>query len=91
MYLVRACLLLSALLLGGCGSYDPPIQGDHTTDKYKSDLQACRTSSSHAVYLQNAGDPGTWIISPITGPPMVRAAIRNCMQGKGYALNASNP
>jgi hypothetical protein len=43
------------------------------------------------VYLQNAGDPGTWIISPITGPPMVRAAIRNCMQGKGYALNASNP
>lgn len=90
MYLVRACLVLSALLLAGCGSYDPQMQVDHTTDKYKSDLEACRTSSSHAVYLQNAGSPGTWIISPIIGPPKVRAAIRSCMQGKGYSLNPSD-
>jgi hypothetical protein len=84
----RRSLIASALLIGlsGCGSYDPPVRGDHTSDHYKSDLEACRTSSSHSVYLRNARSPGTWIISPITGPPAVRAAIRTCMQGKGYVL-----
>jgi hypothetical protein len=84
----RTYLIVPALLLGlsGCGAYDPPVAGDHASDKYKSDLEACRTSSHHAVYLKNAGSPGTWIISPITGPPAVRAAIRTCMQGKGYVL-----
>ena len=86
MHLIRASLILSALLLSGCGSYDPPIQGDHNAAKYKSDLEACQTSAHHAVYLQNAGDPGTWIISPITGPPKVRAGIRSCMQKKGYVM-----
>jgi hypothetical protein len=89
MHLIRTCLVVSALLLSGCGSYDPPVQGDHTSDKYKSDLEACRTSSHHAVYLQNAGDIGTWIISPIIGPPKVRAGIRSCMQGNGYVLTGS--
>jgi hypothetical protein len=86
---IRPAMIAAALLLGGltaCGSYDPPIQADHTSEKYKSDLEACRTSSSHAVYLKNAAHPGSWIISPITGPPAVRAAIRTCMQGKGYVL-----
>ena len=81
-------LLLAASLpgLSGCGGYDPPVQADHASQHYKSDLEACRTSSSHAVYLRNARSPGPWIISPITGPPAVRAAIRRCMAGKGYAL-----
>jgi hypothetical protein len=84
----RAVVVISALLPGvsGCGSYDPPTQGEHTSDHYKADLEACRTSSSQAVYLKNADNPGTWIISPITGPPKVRAGIRSCMQGKGYVL-----
>ena len=81
-------LMLAAALLGlsRCGDYDPPVRADHASDQYKSDLEACRKSSSHAVYLRNAGSPGPWIISPITGPPAVRAAIRTCMSGKGYAL-----
>lgn len=81
-------LMLPALLLvlSRCGGYDPPVHADRTTEHYKSDLEACRKSSSHAVYLRNARSPGPWIISPITGPPMVRAAIRTCMTGKGYAL-----
>jgi hypothetical protein len=80
-------LLLPILLfgVGGCSAYDPPVQGDHASDRFKSDLEACRTSSSHAVYLKNADNPGRWILSPIIGPPAVRAAIRSCMQGKGYA------
>jgi hypothetical protein len=89
MSIFRAALLVSAILFGagGCAPYDPPVAGDHATDKYKSDLETCRTASHHAVYLRNARSPGTWIISPITGPSAVRAAIRTCMQGKGYVLD----
>ena len=72
--------------VGACSPYDPQVQGDHASAKYKTDLEACRKSSSHAVYLRNARAPGPWIISPITGPPAVRAAIRTCMTGKGYVL-----
>jgi hypothetical protein len=39
------------------------------------------------VRRKNAATPGTWIISPFTGPPEVRAAIRKCMESKGYALD----
>ena len=84
----RIILTVSFLLggLGGCASYDPPVQGDHSSEKYKTDLETCRTTSQEAVRLKNAATPQSWIISPITGPPEVRAAIRACMTGKGYVL-----
>jgi len=87
---LRAFLILPALLLGAsaCGaSYDPPVQGDHTAERYKADLEKCRTTSSESVRLKNAATIQRWIISPFTGPPAVRAAIRTCMAGKGYALD----
>jgi hypothetical protein len=81
------CLCFVALTgLSGCSAYDPPVQGDHAADKYKEDLEKCRTTSREAVRIKNADTPWTWIISPFTGPPAVRAAIRTCMQGKGYVL-----
>jgi hypothetical protein len=82
-----APLLCTALLLGlgGCGApYDPPVQGDRSAEKYRTDLQNCRTTSAESIRRKNAATPGTWIISPFTGPPEVRAAIRTCMAGKGY-------
>jgi hypothetical protein len=82
-------LFISTLLLGlsTCGSpYDPPVRGDHTSEKYKTDLETCRTTSTESVRLKNAATPQSWIISPFTGPPAVRAAIRTCMTGKGYTL-----
>ena len=84
----RASFIVPALLLGisGCSSYDPPVQGDHTSEKYKTDLKTCRNSSAEAVRRQNADTPWTWIKSPFTGPPEVRAAIRTCMVRKGYVL-----
>ena len=84
----RAGLVILALLPGvtGCAEYDPRVQGDHTTEQYQADLEKCRTTSSEAVRLKNAATPGRWIISPITGPPAVRAAIRKCMAAKGYVL-----
>jgi hypothetical protein len=85
---LSACMPGLVLLLGvsGCAAYDPPVQGDHNTDRYKADLEACRTSSTEAVRLKNADTPTTWILSPFTGPPAVRAAIRTCMTTKGYVV-----
>jgi hypothetical protein len=84
---LRVSFLVPVLLLGvsGCASYDPPVRGDHTSERYKADLEKCSTSSTETVRRKNAATPGSWIMSPITGPPEVRAAIRKCMESKGYA------
>ena len=82
-------IILPVLLLAesACGApYDPPVLGDHTSEQYKADLEKCRTASRESVRLKNAATPEKWIISPFTGPPAVRAAIRTCMAGKGYTL-----
>jgi hypothetical protein len=70
--------------LWGCGTYNPPVIGDHPAQAYRTDLRACRTTAHHQVYLRNAATPGRWLISPITGPPAVRRAIRACLRAKGY-------
>ena len=84
----RVSLIVPVLVFGlsGCGAYDPPVTADHASEKYKTDIAVCRTSSAHAVYLKNAATLGSWLISPITGPPAVRKAIRDCMRSKGYML-----
>ena len=78
------CVLL--FCLSGCSEYDPPVQGDHTSDKYKADLEQCRATSTEAVRLKNAATPQSWILSPFTGPPEVHALIRKCMSDKGYVV-----
>jgi hypothetical protein len=89
--LLHVSLIVPALLLGaGCSTYDPPVEGDHTSEKYKADVETCRTTSTETVRLKNAATPGRWIISPITGPPAVRTAIRTCMVGKGYVLQKTD-
>jgi hypothetical protein len=92
MKLLHVVLIMSALLLGagGCSAYDPPVEGDHASKKYQADVETCRTTSTETVRLKNAATPGRWIISPITGPPAVRAAIRTCMESKGYALQKTD-
>jgi hypothetical protein len=84
----RMKLIFLVVLAGvsGCAPYDPPLQGDHASQHYRDDLKKCRTSSREAVRLKNAATLTSWVISPVTGPPAVRAAIRKCMQGKGYVL-----
>ena len=87
----RAALVVALLLgLSGCGSYDPPAQGDHAAKQYQDDLEQCSTSSTEAVRLKNAATPGKWILSPFTGPSEVRAAIRKCMTGKGYVIEPTS-
>jgi hypothetical protein len=92
MKLLHLAVVMSALLLGagGCSAYDPPVEGDHTSEKYQTDIATCRTTSTETVRLKNAATPGRWIISPITGPPAVRAVIRTCMASKGYVLQKTD-
>lgn len=93
MQWLRTCLTLLAVLPGviGCGApYDPPVQGDHTTERYQADLAKCRTTSQESVRLKNAATPERWVISPFTGPPAVRATIRTCMTGKGYMVEKTD-
>jgi hypothetical protein len=53
--LLHVSLIVPALLLGtGCSTYDPPVEGDHTSGKYKADVETCRTTSTETVRLKNA-------------------------------------
>ena len=89
MRLLHTCLILPILLLGlsGCSPpYDPPIAVDHASAKYQTDVKKCQTTSAETVRRQNADTPATWMMSPFTGPPRVRVAIRSCMEHDGYVL-----
>jgi hypothetical protein len=77
---------VAVMLLAGCADYEPPVVGDQTSETYRTDLEKCRSASTEAVRLKNADNPGSWVISPFTGPPAVRAAIRTCLVGKGYEM-----
>ena len=91
MQSLRAFLIIPILLgASACAPYDPPAQGDHTAEQYKADLEKCRTTSTESVRLKNAATIQSWVISPFTGPPAVRAAIRTCMAGKGYTLEKTD-
>ena len=83
----RSLIIPLLLAASACGApYDPPVRGDHTAQQYKTDLEKCRTTSREAVRIKNTDTPQSWIMSPFTGPPAVRAAIRACMTAKGYTL-----
>ena len=90
----RAVAVLAVISMGlaGCSvPYDPPVQGDHASARYKADLGKCRSESAERVRIKNADTPTTWIKSAFTGPSEVRAAIRACMQAKGYPLVSGAP
>ena len=92
MRLLQTCLIVPILLLdlSGCGtSYDPPVAVDHTSAKYQTDIKKCQTTSAETVRRQNADTPWTWMISPFTGPPRVRTAIRTCMAHDGYVVETT--
>ncbi len=75
------------LCLNGCAApYDPPIQGDHAAEQYKTDLKTCTATATETIRRRNADTPWTWIRSGFTGSSEVRVATRTCMTGKGYVL-----
>ena len=86
---LRHALTLAALLpLAACASYNPHMMGAHPAAQYDSDLASCRTVSREQVREENAKFVWRWIGSAYYGPGEVRAAVRSCMEGKGYAVAA---
>ena len=80
-------ILAGFLTLGAC-TYDPPVQADHASAKYRTELKQCRDTVDPKVELQGRSTFPGFLISPFTNPPRERAGIRACMVGKGYALRS---
>jgi hypothetical protein len=89
---MRGCLrfiaigLGSTLLLAGCGTYDPDMQGDHAAPQYKADLAACQKLAGPAAIKRVNSLGYLFLTYPISYPRARRAAVRTCMEGKGYKL-----
>ncbi len=78
--------LLLGLLLAGCASYDPLMQGDHPLPQYQGDLSRCR-QQAHIVAERIAGaTPATEIKSLFTSSEPEHKDVRTCLQAKGYSL-----
>lgn len=77
--------VLACCLLAGCANYyDPPMQGDHSTEKYQADLKKChRQVNVPANRVANA-TVGSTIQSVFKSDDPQRDATRTCMQSKGY-------
>ncbi len=78
----RVMLLMG--ILAGCAAYEPPGL-DRSRTTYQIDLTECQENEPTAVDDYNAKVAPRWFISPFRRPFQVRAAIRKCMVGKGYA------
>ena len=85
MTLPRLTILAALLPLAACATYDPHMAGAHPSSQYVADLASCRTVSREQVRQDNARFVWRWIGSAYYGPGEVRAAVRSCMEGKGYA------
>lgn len=82
---MKRLLILLALPVCAC-AYDPPMQADHQSASYQTNLKQCRkTGGEEATKIVKAS--GILFLSyPISHPIKARAQIRKCMQGKGYNL-----
>jgi len=82
----RIVVLLGLLAVTGCYSYEPRVETDRAAPKYQADLAACQETSVDAVNKRNAKSGLDWFSSPMRRPFQIRAAIRSCIRGKGYAV-----
>ncbi len=76
-------LLLSALVLAGCG-YTPPGGTDTQAPRFKADADACGASAPGAVNARNAKTGLAWFASPVTRWWQIGTAENDCMAGKGW-------
>lgn len=84
--MVRRYAALALLLLAGCASYDPPMAGDHTTQRYQADLQRCqKQTSASAARVANAS-PQSAIRAMFASDEPQREQVRTCLQSRGYHL-----
>lgn len=71
----------------GC-AYDPPMQADHGSPAYKTNLHACReTAHKEADRIVKSRGP-LFLTYPVSLVIVQRIQLRKCMEGKGYKLEA---
>ncbi len=85
----RLCLL-SLIVMAGCSAYDPPVAGDRSSAKYKSDIARCRKEASTASARKANATPQSFIMSNFDSGAAERQNVVTCMQVRGYALR-TNP
>ena len=76
--------IAALLVLSGCAAYDPPMAGDHTTQRYQLDLQRCHKQVDTAAARAANATPQSAIRSAFASEEPGRAQMRSCMQARGY-------
>ena len=80
---MRACWLVG-LLLAGCASFDPPVGGDHTSAKYRSDLAKCHAQAEkRASQIANA-TPSSAVNALFASDKPEHDDESNCMVARGF-------
>ena len=82
-FMLRSLLLISALLVAGCG-YSPPGRTDTQAPGYKADLAACEAATPSAVNARNAKTGLAWFASPVTRWSQIGEGMNACMADKGW-------
>ena len=83
----RLCLAL-VILVAGCASYDPPVDGDRGSAKYKADLTRCQTDASKAASRKANATPQTAFMAVFDSGKQERQDVTACMLARGHALRA---
>lgn len=81
---MRRLPLLLLAALAGC-AYDPPVQGDRSSDAFQRSLKACRTTAEK-TQLQREGTPGAAFVQIFDFHRTEHQDVQTCMQARGYAL-----
>ncbi len=84
--MIRRCAIATLLVLAGCASYDPPMQGDHSTARYKLDLQKCQKEASATATRAANASPQSALLAVFQSREPERADIRTCMVSRGYHM-----
>ena len=82
----QVAIVCAGVLLASC-AYDPPVAGDHQAPKYIADLDACRETAAKAAHQAVIRRGYLFLSYPVSYPIKERAAMRDCMVGKGYTLS----
>ncbi len=77
--------MATACLLAAC-AYDPPMQADHISAAYQTDLAACQESGSNEAHRRVMATFPLFATYPISLPIEIRVQTRRCLEAKGYKL-----
>jgi len=75
--------VLALALAAGC-SYQPPASANRNSPKFQADLTECRQTGDKQAHHAVISRFPLFITYPVSLPLKRRAAVRSCMEAKGY-------